>query len=47
VRVPAGQKVGKADEAQPLTMQISTQKILGFVLLKVEKISIGRQATPR
>jgi hypothetical protein len=43
VRIPANLKVGKADEAQPLAMQISTQKILGFVLLKVEKVAIGRQ----
>jgi hypothetical protein len=46
VRVPASLKVGKADDAQPLAMQISTQKILGFVLLKVEKIAIDRHATP-
>jgi len=45
IRVPASLKVGKPGEQQPLAMQISTQKILGFVLLKVEKIAIGHHDT--
>ena len=46
VRIPATLKVGKPGEHQPIAMQISTQKILGFVLLKIEKVAIGHRAAP-